>query len=176
MATGLDPERLEIEVTESLLIHEPARALEALCAVKALGVRIAMDDFGTGYSSLSTLRAFPFDRLKIDRCFVQDIESNGQAAAIVRAVLGLARGLGLPVVAEGVETPAQLAALSVQGCDEIQGYLIGRPQPIGDFAELTGRTPDEAAPDQVAPAGAAPATAPGCEDPGLVTPWQPAGW
>ncbi len=153
-ATGLDPERLEIEVTESLLIHEPARALEALRAVKALGVRIAMDDFGTGYSSLSTLRAFPFDRLKIDRCFVQDIESNGQAAAIVRAVLGLARGLGLPVVAEGVETPEQLAALAAQGCDEIQGYLIGRPQPIGDFAALTTGVQDE-----TTPAGKAPVTA-----------------
>jgi EAL domain-containing protein (putative c-di-GMP-specific phosphodiesterase class I) len=134
---GLDPARLELEVTESLLIHDPVHALLTLRRLKALGISIALDDFGTGYSSLTTLRTFEFDRVKIDRSFIEDLPDNAGSAAIVRAVLGLGRGLGLPVVAEGVETPAQLAALRAEGCAEVQGYLIGRPMPIETHRAFT---------------------------------------
>ena len=113
-----------------MLIGDFTRALSILRRLKALGVRIAMDDFGTGYSSLSYLQAFPFDKIKIDRSFIANLDRNPQSAAIVRAVIGLGRGLDLPVVAEGVETEEQLAFLSREGCNEVQGYLVGRPQPI----------------------------------------------
>ncbi len=109
--------------------------------VKALGIRIAMDDFGTGYSSLSNLRAFPFDKIKIDGSFIKSVNSNEQAATIVRAVLGLGRGLGLPVLAEGVETDAELQFLRDEMCDEVQGYLLGRPAAIGHFRHLTHNDP-----------------------------------
>jgi diguanylate cyclase len=102
-------------------------------------VRIAMDDFGTGYSSLSYLQSFPFDKIKIDRSFISGIKENAQSSAIVRAVINLGRGLQLPVVAEGVETKDQLEFLSDEACDEIQGYFIGRPKPICEYAELVGR-------------------------------------
>jgi EAL domain-containing protein (putative c-di-GMP-specific phosphodiesterase class I) len=105
--------------------------------IKALGVHIAMDDFGTGYSSLSNLRAFPFDKIKIDGSFIRSVNTNSQAAAIVRAVLGLGRGLGLPVLAEGVETEAEFAFLRDEKCDEAQGYLLGRPADIDNFREVT---------------------------------------
>jgi diguanylate cyclase len=131
--TGLPPSRLEIEITETALVRDFNRALAMLRQIKALGVAIAMDDFGTGYSSLSNLRAFPFDRIKIDRSFIKSVNSNGQAATIVRAVLGLGRGLGLPVLAEGVETTAELQFLREELCDEVQGYLLGRPAAIGSF-------------------------------------------
>jgi EAL domain-containing protein (putative c-di-GMP-specific phosphodiesterase class I) len=98
-----------------------------------------MDDFGTGYSSLSYLQAFPFDKIKIDKAFISNVDRNPQSAAIVRAVIGLARGLGLPVLAEGVETKEQLAFLAREACDEVQGYLLGRPCPIEDYAEAVGR-------------------------------------
>jgi EAL domain-containing protein (putative c-di-GMP-specific phosphodiesterase class I) len=97
-----------------------------------------MDDFGTGYSSLSNLRAFPFDKIKIDASFVRNVDENAQAATIVRAVLGLGSGLGLPVIAEGVETAGELAFLNAEGCGEVQGYYTGRPQRIETFAHLTG--------------------------------------
>lgn len=132
-ATGLAPERLELEVTESLFIADTDRALDTLTRAKSLGVSVAIDDFGTGFSSLSTLRSFAFDRIKIDRSFVSELEKSDSAAAIVRAVIGLGQGLGLPVVAEGVETPAQLAALNAEACDEVQGYFISRPMPMGAF-------------------------------------------
>jgi diguanylate cyclase (GGDEF)-like protein/PAS domain S-box-containing protein len=134
--TGLSADRLEIEITETALIRDPNRALQTLQKLKALGVNIAMDDFGTGYSSLSNLRAFPFDKIKIDRSFIQAVHTNPQAAAIVRAVLGLGRGLGLPVVAEGVETSEELRFLGLEGCTEAQGYLFGRPAPINEFVPL----------------------------------------
>jgi EAL domain-containing protein (putative c-di-GMP-specific phosphodiesterase class I) len=98
-----------------------------------------MDDFGTGYSSLSYLQAFPFDKIKIDQSFISNLEHNPHSATIVRAVIGLARGLDLPVVAEGVETRDQRAFLAAEFCDNLQGYLIGRPLPITDYAELLGR-------------------------------------
>ncbi|SCY66166.1 bifunctional diguanylate cyclase/phosphodiesterase [Microvirga guangxiensis] len=134
--TGLAPNRLEIEITETALVRDPHRALHSLRKLKELGVNIAMDDFGTGYSSLSNLQAFPFDKIKIDRSFVQEIHTKPHAAAIVRAVLGLGRGLGLPVIAEGVETLEELKFLGMEGCVEAQGYLFGRPVPISELASL----------------------------------------
>jgi diguanylate cyclase len=136
--TGLAPTRLELEVTETALVRDLARALATLRRIKMLGVRIAMDDFGTGYSSLSNLRAFPFDKIKIDRSFIKQVNVNGQAAAIVRSVLGLGRALGLPVLAEGVETAAEFAFLENENCNEAQGYLLGRPADIASFAAITG--------------------------------------
>lgn len=129
--TGLPPERLELEVTEGVLIREADAALDALGRVRALGVRIALDDFGTGYSSLATLQAFPFDKIKVDRRFVAGLGGGSrQDATIVRAVLGLAHGLGIPVVAEGVETEKQLEVLRAENCAEAQGWLFGRPGPV----------------------------------------------
>lgn len=110
--------------------------------LKAFGVRIAMDDFGTGYSSLSNLRAFPFDKIKIDGSFIKTIDANEQAAAIVRAVLGLGRGLRLPVLAEGVETHEELSFLSTELCDEAQGFFVGKPADIDSFRSLTHKTSD----------------------------------
>jgi EAL domain-containing protein (putative c-di-GMP-specific phosphodiesterase class I) len=106
--------------------------------IKMLGVRIAMDDFGTGYSSLSNLRAFPFDKIKIDRSFIKSVNVNEQAAAIVRSVLGLGKALNLPVLAEGVETTAEFEFLEKEHCDEAQGYLLGKPADIASFASVTG--------------------------------------
>ncbi len=137
LETGLAPRRLEIEITETALVRDFNRALAMLRQIKALGIAIAMDDFGTGYSSLSNLRAFPFDRIKIDGSFIRQVNSNGQAATIVRAVLGLGRGLGLPVLAEGVETGAELKFLQDEMCTEVQGFLLGRPAAIGTFRNFT---------------------------------------
>lgn len=136
--TKLEPSRLEIEVTESLFIQDLAAASSILRRLKRLGVSVAMDDFGTGYSSLSTLRAFPFDRIKVDRSFVRDMINNSDAAAIVNSVIGLGRAMGLCVVAEGVESQEQLAMLRLIGCDEIQGYLFGKPLPAESYADITG--------------------------------------
>jgi EAL domain-containing protein (putative c-di-GMP-specific phosphodiesterase class I) len=131
--TGMDPRRLDLEVTEGLLIREPEKAVEILRELKKLGIQISMDDFGTGYSSLSYFRIFPFDKLKIDRSFVKDMLVNPQARAIVRSVIGLGRGLEMSVIAEGVETEEQLNALRTDGCTQVQGYLISRPGPIRQF-------------------------------------------
>ena len=137
--TGLSGRRLELEITESALIDDPDSARAILRRVKALGVRIAMDDFGTGYSSLSYLQSFPFDKIKIDRSFIVGLEDNPQAGAIIRAVIGLAHGLHLPVIAEGVETKEQLAFLKREACDEMQGYLVGRPEAMEAYAHEVGR-------------------------------------
>ena len=139
LETGLAPGRLELEVTESVMISDFSRAVSILNSLKSLGVRIAMDDFGTGYSSLSYLQAFRFDKIKIDRFFISDLENNYHSRAIVRAVIGLGQSLSLPILAEGVETEAQHAHLTQEGCDEVQGYLTGRPLPIADYAKLVGR-------------------------------------
>jgi EAL domain-containing protein (putative c-di-GMP-specific phosphodiesterase class I) len=139
LETGLTPSRLEVEVTEGVLIGDFTRALTLLRRLKALGVRIAMDDFGTGYSSLSYLQVFPFDKIKIDGTFIANLTRNENSAAIVRAVIGLGRGLSLPVIAEGVETDEQLAFLARESCDEVQGFFVGRPGPIENYAELVGR-------------------------------------
>ena len=151
LETGLAANRLELEITEGVLMTDSPRALSVLRRLKALGVRIAMDDFGKGYSSLSYLQSFPFDKIKIDRAFVSKLERNPQSAAIVRAVLGLARGLGLPVLAEGVETEEELAFLAAEACDQVQGYLIGRPLPIADYAEAIGRPRPSSLPARARP-------------------------
>ena len=127
LETGLAPGRLELEITEGVLIEDFDRGLALLRRLKALGVRISMDDFGSGYSSLSYLQAFPFDKIKIDRAFVMNLGRNPQSAAIVRAVIGLGHGLEMSIVAEGVETQEQLSFLAEQGCDAVQGYFIGKP-------------------------------------------------
>jgi diguanylate cyclase (GGDEF)-like protein/PAS domain S-box-containing protein len=139
LETGLAPTRLELEITEGVLIEDFGRGVAILRRLKTLGVRIAMDDFGTGYSSLSYLQSFPFDKIKIDRSFISKVKNNPQSAAIVRAVIGLAHGLDLPVLAEGVETKDQLDFLAAESCDEVQGYLMGRPHPISEYAKLVGR-------------------------------------
>ena len=137
--TGLDPKRLELEITESVLILDFNRAVELLNQIKELGVCVAMDDFGTGYSSLAYLQAFPFDRIKIDRSFIAKLHENKQSEAIIRAIVGLGRGLDVPITAEGVETEAQQAFLAELDCAEIQGFLIGRPQPIELLEAHIGR-------------------------------------
>jgi diguanylate cyclase (GGDEF)-like protein/PAS domain S-box-containing protein len=139
LETGLAPSRLELEITEGVLIGDFARAVSILRRLKGLGVRIAMDDFGTGYSSLSYLQSFPFDKIKIDQAFVTNLGHSQQATTIIRAVIALGRGLNLPVVAEGVETEEQLRFLASEHCNEIQGYFVGRPKPIADYAEVVGR-------------------------------------
>ncbi|WP_339030999.1 EAL domain-containing protein [Bradyrhizobium symbiodeficiens] len=137
--TGLAPGRLELEITEGVLIEDFDRGLALLRRLKALGVRISMDDFGSGYSSLSYLQAFPFDKIKIDRAFITNLGRNPQSAAIVRAVIDLGHGLEMSIVAEGVETIEQLVFLAKEGCDGVQGYLLGKPLPIGKYAGLVGR-------------------------------------
>ncbi len=132
---GLTPDRLELEITESILIADEHRALRILKKLKEAGMRLAMDDFGTGYSSLSYLQTFPFDKIKIDRSFVMQMDDDSHSVGIVRGVIGLAHGLGIPVLAEGVETEAQLALLQDMGCDEVQGFLLGRPERIEDYAD-----------------------------------------
>lgn len=132
--TGLSPKRLELELTESTIVADKVRTLHILRQIKALGVTIAIDDFGTGYSSLDTLRSFPFDKIKLDRSFMADVERSPQAKAIIRAVLTLGRSLDIPVLAEGVETHVQLTILQVEGCNEAQGYFLGRPKPIDQIS------------------------------------------
>jgi diguanylate cyclase (GGDEF)-like protein/PAS domain S-box-containing protein len=132
----LDPERLELEVTEGVLLGDTLNALTTLASLRGLGVRIAMDDFGTGYSSLGYLQRFTFDTIKIDRSFVGAIDQRSEAEAIVRAVVGLGQSLGIRICAEGVETAGQFAFLENEGCDEVQGYLFSRPVPAADLAQL----------------------------------------
>ncbi len=132
LQAGLPPARLEIEITETAMVRDFQRALHTLRHVKALGVRITMDDFGTGYSSLYNLRSFPFDKIKIDGSFVKSVHRDAQSAAIVRAVVGLGKGLGVPILAEGVEAPEELAFLREAGCSEYQGYLLGQPEACGE--------------------------------------------
>ncbi|MBV8835259.1 MAG: EAL domain-containing protein, partial [Alphaproteobacteria bacterium] len=134
--SGIAPTQLELEITEGVLIENVSRTALILDRLKALGVRIALDDFGTGYSSLSYLQSFPLDRIKIDRTFVSNLGRSESSLAIVRAVIGLAHGLGLPVLAEGVETAAQLELLAKEGCDAMQGYFVGRPEPIEIYSEI----------------------------------------
>ena len=126
-ASGLAPARLELEITESILLEETESTLQALQRLKGLGVRIAMDDFGTGYSSLSYLRRFPFDKIKIDRSFVMDIETDPAANRLLESIVQLCKVLGMRTVAEGVETEGQANVLRSLGCDELQGYLYAKP-------------------------------------------------
>ena len=138
LETGLQPSRLELEITEGVLIEDFERGLALLRRLKALGVGISMDDFGSGYSSLTYLQEFPFDKIKIDRAFVANIGHSSQSEAIVRAVIKLGHGLGMTLVAEGVETEVQLRFLTDERCDVVQGYLIGKPAPIWRYAAAVG--------------------------------------
>ena len=133
---NLAPNYLELEITESMFMHDTESALDLLRQLRRLGVHIAMDDFGTGYSSLSYLKQFPFDRIKIDRSFVSELVDNKDAAAIVRAIVALGRSLEMKTTAEGVETLTQMSYLRDEACDEMQGYYFGRPFPIDQFDEF----------------------------------------
>jgi EAL domain-containing protein (putative c-di-GMP-specific phosphodiesterase class I) len=135
-ASGLSPSRLELEITETVLLSVAETNLQTLHELRSLGVRIAMDDFGTGYSSLSYLRKFPFDKIKIDRSFVRELPSNAECLAIVRAVLGLGKSLGITTTAEGVETQEQLSVLQAEGCTEAQGYLFSKPVAAAELSSL----------------------------------------
>ncbi|MDB5632859.1 MAG: diguanylate cyclase/phosphodiesterase [Tardiphaga sp.] len=134
--SGLPAKRLELEITETLLLEKSSQVLATLHALRALGVRISMDDFGTGYSSLSYLRSFPFDKIKIDQSFVRDLGSNRDAQAIVRSIISLGMGLGVTITAEGVETEAELACLRAEGCHEAQGFLFSKARPNVEIVEL----------------------------------------
>ncbi|MGX1318012.1 diguanylate cyclase (GGDEF)-like protein/PAS domain S-box-containing protein [Bradyrhizobium sp. USDA 377] len=138
-ASGLDPRRLELEITEAVLIRDDEAALSILHQLRSIGVRIALDDFGTGYSSLSYLKRFPFDKIKIDRCFVADIAETGGAPVIVQAVVNIAAASNMTTVAEGVETEAQREMLRNLGCTEMQGYLFSAPKPAAEVRKLFGR-------------------------------------
>ena len=139
--TGLAPERLELEITEGVLIEDTERTLATLNILKSAGISVSLDDFGTGYSSLSYLQRFPFDKIKIDRSFIWQMGSNDDSMAIVRSVIALGRSLRITVIAEGVETPEQLALLQSERCDQVQGFLLGRPVPA---TEITGLLEDAA--------------------------------
>jgi EAL domain-containing protein (putative c-di-GMP-specific phosphodiesterase class I) len=133
---GLEPRYLEVELTEGAVMNDPEQSIAILEQLSTMGVLVSVDDFGTGYSSMSYLRRFPIDKLKIDRVFIDEIVSRPEDASIVRAIISLAHSLRLKVVAEGVETPAQLEFLKLTGCDEYQGYHFSRPLPAPDFERL----------------------------------------
>jgi EAL domain-containing protein (putative c-di-GMP-specific phosphodiesterase class I) len=134
--SGLSARRLELEITETLLLERSEAVLATLHALRALGVRISMDDFGTGYSSLSYLRSFPFDKIKIDRSFVHGLQSQADSQAIVRAIVSLGSSLGITITAEGVEDESDLACLKAEGCNEGQGFLFSKAQPQADVLRL----------------------------------------
>lgn len=131
--TGLSASRLDIELTESLFIQDERVVMRELAAVRALGVGLALDDFGTGYSALGYVKRLPFTKVKLDRSFVKDLPDGRESAAIVQAVVAMAAALDMKVVAEGVETPEQWEAVRLLGCDEVQGFLLGRPEAADDF-------------------------------------------
>jgi predicted signal transduction protein with EAL and GGDEF domain len=134
--SGLPAKRLELEITETLLLEKSSEVLATLHALRSLGVRISMDDFGTGYSSLSYLRSFPFDKIKIDQSFMRDLVGNRDAQAIVRSIISLGVGLGVTITAEGVETEAEFNYLRAEGCHEGQGFLFSRARPNAEIAGL----------------------------------------
>lgn len=133
--SGLEPSRLSFEVTETLMLQDSAATLKTLTELRQMGIEIALDDFGTGYASLNYLRSFPFDKLKIDQVFVRDLKHRIECDAIVRAVVDLARSLGMRSVAEGVETLDHLRQVSIAGCDEVQGYFFSRPVEAGNVLD-----------------------------------------
>jgi EAL domain-containing protein (putative c-di-GMP-specific phosphodiesterase class I) len=137
--SGLDSRYLSLELTESVLVNYHREGTEALHALRAMGLHLAVDDFGTGYSSFSYLKHFPLDTLKIDRSFIREIAIQPDDAAITTAIIAMGHALGLRVIAEGVETDAHLTLLQKQGCDEVQGYLLGRPVPPDRFIEHLSR-------------------------------------
>ncbi|MEH6826464.1 MAG: EAL domain-containing protein, partial [Motiliproteus sp.] len=132
----LPPANLEIEVTESTMMKDPEAMIRSLSALKRLGVGLALDDFGTGYSSLVYLQRFPFDKLKIDRAFIVDVNTSANHATMTHTISTMAKNLDMGVIAEGVETGDQLAFLKQCGCKEAQGYLFSRPVTVGQFTEL----------------------------------------
>ena len=134
--SGLPPKRLELEITETLLLEKSGQVLATLHALRALGLRISMDDFGTGYSSLSYLRSFSFDKIKIDQSFVRDLAADHDAQAIIRAIVSLGKGLGVTIAAEGIETEAELSSLRAEGCHEGQGFLFSRARPNAEIVAL----------------------------------------
>jgi diguanylate cyclase (GGDEF)-like protein len=136
--SGLPASRLELEITELVLLQDNEGAFEVLRQLRGLGIRIAMDDFGTGYSSLGYLRSFPFDKIKIDQSFIHDLSIKGGSIAIIRAVVGLSSSLGITTTAEGVETKEQLARLTSEGCNEVQGFLFSPPRPAAELQRLFG--------------------------------------
>ncbi|MBN2971160.1 EAL domain-containing protein [Roseomonas aeriglobus] len=139
--SGLPPQRLELEITESLFIDNPESTLASLHSLRALGVRVALDDFGTGYSSLSYLRAFPFDKIKIDRSFIIDLLNGDGATAIIKSITTLAEALGMETTAEGVENSDQLDILREQGCSHIQGYYFSKPISEVEVQRMIGTPP-----------------------------------
>jgi EAL domain-containing protein (putative c-di-GMP-specific phosphodiesterase class I) len=140
-SSGLDPDRLELEITETVMIQDVETTLATLNRLRAIGVRISMDDFGTGFSSLSHLRKFPFDTIKIDRSFVHDMGAEEDTVAIVRAVSALGKSLGMTTTAEGVETAEQLERVESEGYTEVQGFLLSRPVPASEIADLLATSP-----------------------------------
>jgi EAL domain-containing protein (putative c-di-GMP-specific phosphodiesterase class I) len=135
-SSGLPASRLELEITEAVMLQDTETTLATLAQLKGLGVRISMDDFGTGYSSLSYLRKFPFDKIKIDQSFIRDLSTRPESMAIVRAIAGLGAALGIATTAEGVETVDQLRVVRAEGCTQVQGYLLGRPKPASSIPHL----------------------------------------
>lgn len=143
--SGLDPRRLELEITERLLLESSASTLCILQQLDKLGVSIALDDFGSGYSSLSYLRIFPLDKVKLDRSFITNLDSQGGQVAIVQGVVSIVRALGMNLTAEGVETENQSELLRALGCDDAQGYLFGKPMPFEEIGAMSRRAPRHAA-------------------------------
>ena len=135
-ASGMPPELLQLEITESMVMRNVGRAIELLDVIRSRGVRLAIDDFGTGYSSMSLMKKFPVDTIKIDRSFVQDLPHDAEDRAIAEAIIGMGKALGLTVVAEGVETVEQAAFLRDHGCDEMQGYLFSKPVPAESLPDV----------------------------------------
>jgi EAL domain-containing protein (putative c-di-GMP-specific phosphodiesterase class I) len=142
--SGLPAQRLELEITELVLLQETEGAFAILHQLRDLGIKIAMDDFGTGYSSLGYLRSFPFNKIKIDQSFIRDLSSKEDSLAIVRAVVGLSSSLGITTTAEGVETKEQLARLTTEGCDEAQGFLFSEPRSASEVEKLLHELPAKA--------------------------------
>jgi EAL domain-containing protein (putative c-di-GMP-specific phosphodiesterase class I) len=137
--TGIDPRRLDLEITETAVIRDIPGAQRIFAALRELGVRVVLDDFGAGYSSLQILKSLPFDKIKIDRSLLHGVGRSEQANAITAAILRLAQTLDLATIAEGVETEEQVAMLRQQDCHELQGYLVGTPAPIGVYADIVAR-------------------------------------
>jgi EAL domain-containing protein (putative c-di-GMP-specific phosphodiesterase class I) len=144
--SGMSPALLQIEVTESMMMRDVARAIAVLDAIRGRGIRIAIDDFGTGYSSMSLMKQFPIDTLKIDRSFVRDLPDDTEDRAIAQAIISMGQALGMTIVAEGVETVAQETFLRAHGCDEMQGFLFSRPLVADALADLLRPAPQLASP------------------------------
>jgi EAL domain-containing protein (putative c-di-GMP-specific phosphodiesterase class I) len=142
--TGLDPHCLELEITESVAMHDAEKTIATLNNLRALNLQLSIDDFGTGYSSLSYLKRFPINKLKVDQSFVRNMTTDANDASITKSVILLGQSLNLSVIAEGVETAEQLALLKQYGCDEVQGYYFSRPVPQNELAQLLSANPERA--------------------------------